>query len=356
MHRSRAFVTLGTIITVIIIGTVALLIFSPLGNTDPTVAKSTGKPVIRIGHFPNVTHAQAVIAHHTGAFDKAIGGRIDWTVFNAGPTAIEAMFSGDIDATFVGPNPATNGYLKSNGQSFVIVSGAASGGAALVIAPHNHITAPADFAGKTIATPQLGNTQDVAARVWLSQQGHKPVEAGGSLTIQPLANPDQLLLFQKKQIDGAWTIEPWVSRLEQEAGGKIYLDESSLWPQGKYVTTHLIVRRDFLAKHPDIIRKLIAAHITLTQEINRDKAKAARSLNEALKQQTGKSLPDSVITAAMNRVAFTWDPIASSLRKSAEDAHAIGFIKQPPKLEGIYDLTILNDVLHERGLPKIQPQ
>ena len=353
MQHSYAYVRLPLVATVAIVALLATIFFVPAGSNGPN-AQSDGPPVIRLGHFPNVTHAQAVIAHHTGRFDEALGGRIDWTLFNAGPTAIEALFAGDIDATFIGPNPAINGYIKSKGESFVIISGAASGGAALVIAPHSHIQSPSDFAGKTIATPQLGNTQDVAARVWLAEQGHKTIEAGGSLTIQPLANPDQLTLFHKKQIDGAWTIEPWVSRLEQEAGGKIFLDEAALWPEERYVTTHLIVRRDFLAKHPDVVRKLVDAHIALTLEINADKTKAARLLNEALKQQIGKPLPEAVITAALKRVEFTWDPIASSLHTSAEDAHAIGFIKQPPELDGIYDLAILNRLLRQRGLGEVE--
>ena len=175
--------------------------------------------VLRLGHFPNITHAQALYARAGGQFEKAIGVPIEWTSFNAGPSAIEAMFAGAIDATFVGPNPAINGYIRSNGQEFVIVAGAASGGAGLVLRQDAGIHTDQDFGGKIIATPQLGNTQDVAARVWFAAHGYKLREKGGNLTLLALANPDQLTLFQKQEIDGAWTVEPWVARLELEGGG-----------------------------------------------------------------------------------------------------------------------------------------
>src|SRR5262245_24487930 len=172
---------------------------------------------LRLGHFPNVTHAQAVYARATGCFEQKIGAAIRWSSFNAGPTAIEAIFADAIDATFVGPNPAINGFIKSRGEKFVIVAGAASGGAGLVIRKDAGIRSEKDFNGKTIATPQLGNTQDVAARTWFSDRGYKFKEKGGTLTLLALANSDQLSLFKRKEIDGAWTVEPWLSRLEVEA-------------------------------------------------------------------------------------------------------------------------------------------
>jgi NitT/TauT family transport system substrate-binding protein len=313
-------------------------------------------PALRLGHFPNITHAQALYARATGAFEKKIGVPIKWSSFNAGPTAVEALFGNAIDAVYVGPSPAINGYIKSKGQSFVIVSGAASGGAGLVLRGDVSIQNPdRDFHDKIVATPQLANTQDVAARIWFTERGYKFKEKGGTLAIVPLANPDQLTMFRRRQIHAAWTVEPWLSRLEIEGGGKLMLDEKTLWPEGRYVTTHLVVSRAFLAANPELVKKLVAAHVEATQQINADKAAAAKVLNAELKKETGKALKDTVIERAMTRVEFTWDPISASLVKSAEAAHKLLFLRKPPDLNGIYMLDALNDVLREKNLPPVEP-
>src|SRR6266404_8304672 len=183
---------------------------------------------LRIGHFPNLTHAQAVYARATGQFEKMTGTPIQWTSFNAGPSAIEAIFTDAIDMAFVGPNPAINGYMKSHGSKFVIIAGSASGGSGLVVRKDSGINSEKDFNGKTISTPQLGNTQDVSARIWFAQKGYRLREKGGTLALVPLSNPDQLTMFRKRQIDGAWTVEPWVSRLEIDGAGGLFLDEKTL--------------------------------------------------------------------------------------------------------------------------------
>lgn len=309
---------------------------------------------IRIGHFPNLTHAQAVYARATGQFEKAVGVPIKWTAFNAGPSAIEALFTDAIDAAFVGPNPAINGYVKSKGTKFVIIAGAASGGAGLVLRKDSGISSDKDFNNKTIGTPQLGNTQDVAARIWFSQKGYRLKEKGGSLSLVNLSNPDQLTMFQKNQVDGAWTVEPWVSRLEVEAGGILFLDEKTLWPEGHYVTTQLVINKHFLATNRELVKKLITAHVEVSQKIQADPSGAIQILNEELKKETGKALKAEVIERAMKRVEFTWDPISSSLFKSAESAHQVGFLRKVPDLKGIYDLGVLQEVLKEKNLPPVQ--
>jgi len=308
---------------------------------------------LRLGHFPNLTHAQAIFARAGGQFEQKIGVPVQWTSFNAGPTAIEAMFGDAIDAAFVGPNPTINGFIRSKGAKFVIVAGSASGGAGLVVRKDAGIKTEKDFGGKTIATPQLGNTQDVAARIWFGARGYQFKEKGGSLTLVALSNPDQLTLFRRKDIHGAWTVEAWLARLEIEGGGELFLDEKTLWPEGRYVTTHLIVRKEFLAKNPVRVRNLLAALVEVTQRINADKTAAAKIVNAELKQETGKALPDAVIERAMSRVEFTWDPISSSLRKSADAAHKVGFLKTAPDLSGIYSLKLLNEVLKEKSLPPV---
>ncbi|MCX6930854.1 MAG: ABC transporter substrate-binding protein [Verrucomicrobia bacterium] len=308
---------------------------------------------LRLGYFPNLTHAQALYARATGAFDQ-VGARIQWAAFNAGPTAIESLFADAVDATFVGPSPTINGYIKSRGDKFVVVAGSASGGAGLVVRGDAGIATAKDFGGKVIATPQLGNTQDVAARVWLAEQGYRLRERGGNVSLVALSNADQLTMFRKRQIDGAWTVEPWLARLEVEGGGTLFLEEKTLWPGGRYATTHLVVNKTFLADNQDLVRKLIAALVEVTRRINSDKAAAIPILNEQLKRETGKALKAEVIQKAMTRIELTWDPICSSVKRSAEASHRIGFLRTAPRLEGLYSLSLLNEVLKEKNLPLVE--
>jgi NitT/TauT family transport system substrate-binding protein len=329
-------------------GLLAAYLAAPAGLTAADQARQ-----LRLGHFPNITHAQVIYARAGGQFEQKIGVPIKWSSFNAGPTAIESIFGNAIDATFVGPNPAINGYIKSKGEKFVIIAGAASGGAGLVVRKDAGIKSEKDFNGKTVATPQLGNTQDVAARMWFGERGYKFKDKGGTLALLALANPDQLTMFQKKQIHGAWTVEPWLARLEVEGGGELFLDERKLWPEGRHVTTHLIVSKAFLAANPKLVKNLLTALIEVTQQINADKNAAAKILNAELKKETGKALQDAVIAKAMERVEFTWDPVSASLRKSAEAAHKVGFLKAPPDLKGIYSLGPLNEALKEKNLPAV---
>jgi NitT/TauT family transport system substrate-binding protein len=328
-------------------------LFSLLLAFMSSAAERSRPPVLRLGYFPNITHAQALWARATGDFEKRVGVPIKWASFNAGPTAIESLFTDAVDASFVGPSPTINGYIKSKGAKFVIVAGAASGGAALVLREGSGIRSDRDFANKVIATPQLGNTQDIAARVWFDEKGFRLRERGGNLSLIALSNPDQLTMFKKRQIDGAWTVEPWVARLEVEGGGRILLEEKSLWPDGQYVTTHLVVNKSFLANQKDIVRNLLAALVEVTEKINADPEKAKPVLNEQLKKETGKPLKPEVLTKAMARVEFTWNPITLSLKRSADSSHRIGFLKAKPELNGIYALGLLNDVLKEKNLPAI---
>ena len=317
-------------------------------------AAGQGTKELRLGYFPNITHAQALYARATGEFEKRIGAPIRWTSFNAGPTAIEALFADAVDAAFVGPGPTINGYIKSKGEKFVIVAGSASGGAGLVVRKGSGILGDNDFHNRTIATPQLGNSQDIAARVLFAEKGYRLREQGGSLSVIALSNPDQLTMFRKKQIDGAWTVEPWLALLEVEGGGALFLEEKSLWPDGKYVTTHLVVNKVYLSHNREIVKNLIAALVEVTEEMNSNKMGAAIILNDQLKKETGKPLKSEVIQKAMNRVEFTWDPICPSLKQSAEAARRIGFIKTAPAIDGIYALGLLNEVLKEKNLPQIQ--
>ncbi len=338
-------------------GALTLLLLPPF-----TFAAPPAKTVLRVGHFPNITHAQAVIAHGLsrsgkGWFEARLGPDVEvqWFIYNAGPSVMEAIFARSLDLTYVGPNPAVNAHLKSRGDEIRVVAGACSGGAALVVAGDGRIKTAADFKGKKVATPQLGNTQDVAARAWLHGQGHRVTLTGGDAQVLPVANPDQLTMFQRGTVDAVWTVEPWVSRLELEAQGKIFLDEKTLWPQtgGKYVTTHLVSSVKFLKTQPELLKKWIAAQVELTAWIQAHPAEAQKILNDELKAETTRPLAPAVLERAWARLELTHDPIQDSLLHSAKDAHEIGFLRQPPELGRLYDLKLLNEVLAEKKLPLI---
>lgn len=313
--------------------------------------------VIRAGHFPNITHSQGVIGQATGWFDKALApnAKVAWKLFNAGPSAIEALFAGELDLTYIGPNPAITGYVRSQGQALKIIAGATSGGAALIVRGDSGIQKPENFHGKKIASPQLGNTQDVALRAWLKSHGMTPTEKGGDVRVIPIANADQLTLFLRKELDAAWAPEPWASRLVREAGGRLFLDERTLWPKGQFVTTHLIVSTKFLREHRDLVKKWVRAHVELTDWINRDLPEAKRILNEEIKKETTKALPDAWLDDSFSRMQVTYDPLRSSLLNSAQQAFEAGFLgKKKPDLSGIYDLSILNEVVKEKGVSAIR--
>jgi NitT/TauT family transport system substrate-binding protein len=291
-----------------------------------------------------VTHGPAIVGVERGLFTRALGDRVklETATFNAGPEATEALFSGALDAAFVGPNPAINAFAKSHGQAIRIVAGSTSGGASLVVKPG--IERPADLKGKTLATPQLGNTQDVALRAWLRGQGLRAdTTGGGDVSIRPQANADTLSAFQGGQVDGAWVPEPWATRL-LEAGGKVLVDERQLWPDGRFVTTELVVRTDFLKEHPTAVRGLVEGLVQAIELANADPAAAQRIVNDGIEHATTKRMGDATIASAWKNLTFTWDPLAASLEKSKDDAVAAGLL-QPVDLKGIYDLDLLNAVL-----------
>ncbi|HKS77078.1 MAG TPA: aliphatic sulfonate ABC transporter substrate-binding protein [Terriglobales bacterium] len=320
-------------------------------------SQAQGTAVIRVGAFPNITHPQAMVGKANGWFEKAMGPnvKIEWKTFNAGPSAIEALFAGAIDMTYIGPNPTISGYVRSNGEALKVLAGAASGGAALIVRNDAGINKPEDFHGKRIASPQLGNTQDVALRAWLLAHGMKSREKGGDVQVMPMANPDQLTLFLKKELDAAWAPEPWATRLIREGNGRLFLDERDLWPNHQFVVTNLIVSTKFLKRHPDLVKNWIRAHVEITQWINNNLPAARKLLNQQIQAETGKALREDVMNEAFTRIEVTYDPIRSSLLTSAKSAYDAGFLgKQMPDLSGLNDLTLLNQVMAEKGKKAIQ--
>jgi NitT/TauT family transport system substrate-binding protein len=316
------------------------------GGTEPVA--------LRLGHFPNLTHATPIVGVEKGIFKEKLGSNVDLQIktFNAGPEAVTALFSGAIDATFIGPNPAINAWAQSRGQAVKIVAGAASGGVFFVTKPG--ITRPEDLKGKTIATPQLGNTQDVALRYWLKKNGlNTTTDGGGDVLITPQDNAVTVDTFRSGAIDGAWVPEPTASRLIA-AGGTVLLDERALWPDGKFVITHLLVRTKFLNEHRDVVKKLIEGSVAATKYINANAAEAQKLVSEGIGQLTGKPLDLKLIESAWPSITFLDDPLAASLRTSAAHAQEVDLLK-PVDLDGIYDLTMLNEVLRGNGETEVLP-
>ena len=320
-----------------------------------SVENGAAKVTLRLGYFPNITHAPGLVGVEKGIVGEKLGSNVtlEPKAFNAGPAAVEAIFSGALDATYIGPNPAINAFAKSNGEAIRIVSGATSGGAYLVVNPQ--IASVAGLKGKSIATPQLGNTQDVALRSWLKANKFKSdAQGGGDVKILPQENGQALEAFKTGTIAGAWVPEPWATRMIQEGKGKVLVDEKTLWPGGQYVTTHMIVRTAFLNEHPDVVKRLLEGHVASVDFINANPAEGKTLVNQAIQKLTGKAVAQGVLDTAWPNMTFTNDPIASSLRKGADDAKAVGLLDTGTKLDGIYDLKLLNEVLKAAGKPEVK--
>ena len=351
-HRMRTGLVAGLLAAVTLAGCSSGS--SQRSKEAGSVAEPGEKVTLRLGYFTNITHAPALVGLEKGIFADKLGPDVTLapSVFNAGPAAVEAIFSGAIDATYVGPNPAINAFAKSNGQAVRIISGATSGGAFLVVNPS--INSAADLKGKKVATLQLGNTQDVALRSWLKGQGLiTDTQGGGDVSVVPQDNAQALEAFKSGAIAGAWEPEPWATRMVQEGKGKVLVDERTLWPGGQFVTTQLMVRSAFLKEHPDVVQHLLEGQVAATDFINANPAEAKTLANQALQKATGKALPQAVVDAAWPHMTFTNDPIASSLRKGADNAKAVGLLDAGTKLDGIYDLTLLNKVLKAAGKPEV---
>jgi NitT/TauT family transport system substrate-binding protein len=331
-------------------------LFGSDNDSNDTNMQTSERKTLRIGYFPNINHAQAVIGLGRGDFQKALGDNVEVTtqIFNAGPAAIEALFANQIDVAYIGPNPAINGYVQSNGEALRIISGAASGGAVFVVRNDSGINSPQDLADKKFSSPQLGNTQDVALRKYLLDNGYKTKENGGNVEVIPAKTADIVSLMIKKDIDGAWVPEPWGAKLIKEANAKVLVDERDLWPEGKFVSAHIIARTDYIEKNPDIIRKLLEAHVDMTTWINNNSEEALQIFNAELNKLMGQTIPEDEFREGVSRIELTYDPIKESLFKAANDAYDIGFLgKTRPELSEIYDVNILNEVLKGRGLQEI---
>ncbi|MEE1610382.1 aliphatic sulfonate ABC transporter substrate-binding protein [Microvirga sp. CF3016] len=293
---------------------------------------------VRVGHFPNITHVQALVARALERqgrswFGERLGPgvKIEWYTYNAGPSAMEAIFANSLDLTYVGPNPALNAYARSRGAEVRVIGGAVNGGSALVVQGDSTLTKPADFRGKRIATPQFGNTQDVAARAWLVAGGLRITQTGGDAFVVPTSNPDQLSLFQGKQLDGVWTVEPWVSRLESEAGGKVLVEEKDA------ITTILVSSAGFLSKNRDLAKRFVTAHRELTDWIQKNPDEAQRLAREELQASFRLDMSPELVARAWNRMVITPDTTREAFQAFLTSAQQVGFLRDTPDLSRLIE-------------------
>ncbi|MFF0287988.1 ABC transporter substrate-binding protein [Streptomyces sp. NPDC005262] len=315
--------------------------------------KKLSADTVKIGYFPNLTHATALVGIQEGLIAKELGGTtVKPSTFNAGPSEIEALNAGSIDIGFIGPSPSINGFAKSKGKSLRIIGGSASGGVKLVVDPKKIKTLD-DLRGKKIATPQLGNTQDVAFLNWISEKGWKVDAQSGKGDVSVIRTDNKVTpdAYKAGSIDGAWVPEPTASKLVAQ-GAKVLLDESTLWPDKKFVITNIIVSQKFLSEHPDVVEAVLRGSVNTNAWINANPDKAKASANAALKELSGKALPPEVIDPAWKSVQFTDDPLAATLDTEAKHAVQAGLLEQTD-LSGIYDLKPLNKILKAAGKPEV---
>ncbi len=343
----------GLVLLIGIGATVASGVSKSSGNGAAAASEASDQgpaAELRLGYFGNITHGPALVGVSQGLIAKDLGGTaLSTQVFSAGPAAIEALNAGAIDAAYIGPNPAINSFVQSQGESIRVIAGAAAGGAQLVVRPG--ITSAADLRGKTLSTPQLGGTQDVALRAWLRKEGFQTSPDGsGDVAINPTDNGQTLKLFQDGKLDGAWLPEPWASRLVLQAGATVLVDEKDLWDgsltgkPGEFPTTVLIVNKTFAAQHPATVTALLTAHTESVDWLNTAPAADRTAvLNAALKDAAGAELKPDVIDRALQNIVFTVDPLAGTYRKLLQDGVDAGTTK-PADLDGILDLTSLNSI------------
>jgi NitT/TauT family transport system substrate-binding protein len=335
-------------------GVAAVAMLAAGCSTSSTASgEGSGDVVLRLGFLANITHEPALVGLEKGFFAKNLGKHVTLktTVFSSGTEETTALLAGQLDAAYVGPNPAINAWQKSNGTAIKIISGAASGGASLVVKPG--ITSAAGLRGKSLATPSLGNTQDVAVRYWLKQHGlTTTATGGGDVAIKPIKpNSAAVLQFKSGQLDGGWEPEPYATEMVMD-GGKRLVNEASLWPGGKFVTTNLVVTQSFLKDHASVVNGLLKGQIEANDYINANGQAAAQAANTELTELLGKGLDANILTKSLTYLTFTNDPIASTLKTDAQHAVAVGLLK-PVNLSGIYDLGPLNKLLKAAGEPQV---
>ena len=307
------------------IGVIALVITMGIAFD---AGKETGESTLRIAFFPNIGHAIPVVGMERGMFESNLGNstNIETKLFDSGPQVIESLFAKSIDIAYVGPGPAINGFLKSEKHDIVILSGAASGGASFITHPNSQINSVDDFPGKRIAAPQIGNTQDISLRTYLSENGLKPYEKGGSVVVLNISNPDIYRLFTKGDIDAAWVPEPWATILVQELDGKRLFYEEELWPENQFASVLLIGRQEYVTENPEVILKWLESHQQTANWINDHQHETRVIFNEFMQNTMGQTLSDNVVDEALVNLEITTNPIDSSIYTFAKRADSLGYL------------------------------
>lgn len=344
------FVKLGVILAVV------LAVAGGISGCSTSTNTADNKNVkVRIAHFPNITHSQALVGRANGQFQKALGeaNTIEWKTFNAGPAEIEALFASEVDIGYIGPGPAINGYTKSKGD-LQIIAGATDAGAILITRKDLVLGSVKELSGKRVAVPQFGNTQDLSLRHILQENGLKDTTKGGTVEVRQADNPDIKTLLDKGEIDAALVPEPWGARLISEVKANVLLDQKQVWRDGKYTTAVVVARTQFIKDHPDLIEKFLRTHVELTTDINQNPEQAKETINAQIKELTGKPLAKEILDGAFKRVTVTNDPEKDSVVDFVKLSLDAGFIKTAPDLKDLFNFTILNKVLKEKGLKEIE--
>ena len=351
MGHLRTNIVFGTVSIAALLLSVAVL----FGYLSTAPSANT----LRLGFFPNVTHAQALFGIATDIYRQSLRQTlgVDFALqpraFNAGPTAIQALLANQVDLVFVGPSPTLSGLSAAGPDELRVIAGAASGGASFVIQPSISLATDADFAYRKFATPQRGNTQDIALKHYLLTRGHQTRDRGGDVDVINAPNADILTLFQLGQIDGAWVPEPWATRLIVEAGARLFLDERSLWPNGQFVTTHLVTTKRYLDAHQDILKTFLGAFVNVTLRLQQAIASDLITVNGQITNATGIHLSQDTVNRAFMNLNVTYDPVGSSLATYLAWAKDLGFIPHATDATSLYDLTLLNEILGGKGLPPV---
>ena len=343
----------GNCLLVIAILVVASLLVTLAGCGKK--AEDGPEKVLKVGYFPNLTHAQALVGFSDGTFQKALGEEIkikEYT-FNAGPSEIEALLAGEIDIGYIGPVPAINGFVKSRGE-LSIIAGASDAGAVLVARPGAGIKSVKDLDGKRVAIPQLGNTQDISLRYLLDRENLQDSSKGGTVNIIPVANPDILTLIVKGELDAALVPEPWGSIIVKQAGAEIVLDAGEVWRDGKYTTALIIASSKALREQPGLVKKWLEAHVELTERINHDKEGGKDAINSQIEKLTRERILEDVLDSAFERLVITYDPETDSIKEFGKLSFDYGYLKEQPDLSNLVNTDLLNEVLQAKGLPPVQ--
>ncbi|OLT07192.1 NLPA lipoprotein [Kocuria sp. CNJ-770] len=333
------------LLTALTVAATVLRANGTLAAWEQTAVETSDAAELRLGYFGNLTHGPALVGLENGHFAEELGDTtLSTQVFNSGPTAVEAMNAGSIDAAFVGPNPAINSFVRSQGRSLAVVAGAASGGAQFVVGPG--VTDAEDLAGRTVASPEFGGTQDVALRTWLTEQGYE-VDGDGerAVAITPMANGQTISMLRQGRVDGAWLPQPWATRAVQD-GARVLVDERDLWADGRYPTTVLVVRKDYLERHPETVEGLVRGlqrSVDWLDEHEDDPALLASTLNRGLERAQTETLPDETVAGALEAIEWTTDPLADTYPQLLADGVAAGTTDEA-SLDGLVDTTVLDRV------------